>query len=101
MNMSTMSATAVSDWPTPTVFDQHRVEAGRLDQQHGLARAPGDTAQSGAGRRRSDEGGGRRDSSSMRVLSPRIEPPPRFDEDRSPARRASGRARAATGRSVR
>jgi hypothetical protein len=56
MNMSTMSETAVSDWPTPHRLDNHRVETRSLDEQHGLARTPGYAAQGDARRRRPDEG---------------------------------------------
>jgi len=52
-----MSATAVSDWPTPTVSTMTVSKPRRLGQQHGLARAPRHAAQGGAGRRRADERG--------------------------------------------
>ena len=42
--MSTISATAVSDWPTPTVSTMHRVEPGRLAEQDRLAGAARDAA---------------------------------------------------------
>ena len=56
-NMSTISATAVSDWPAPTVSTMHRVEPGRLAHQDRLAGAPRDAARARPGRGRADEGG--------------------------------------------
>ena len=54
-------------------LDEHDVEAGRLAQQHRLAGAAGDAAE------RAAAGDGRMNARapepSMRVLSPRIEPP--------------------------
>jgi hypothetical protein len=85
-----MSATAVSDCPTPTV-STITVEAGGLAEQHGLPGAAGDAAEGaldGDGRMKAS---GRRPSSSMRVLSPRMEPPDR-ELDGSTARTATSLA---------
>ena len=71
-----MSSTATSDWPTPTVSTSTTSKPGGLAQQHRLARAAGDAAERAAGRRRPDERRRARGRArSMRVLSPRIEPP--------------------------
>ena len=80
MNMSTMSETAVSDWPTPTVstITVSKPAASTSSMVSRVRRAtPPKVAPAGEGRMKAPC---RRDSSSMRVLSPRIEPPPRLDE---------------------
>ena len=80
MNMSTMSDTAVSDWPTPTVstITVSKPAASTSSMVSRVRRAtPPRVAPAGEGRMKAPC---RRDSSSMRVLSPRIEPPPRLDE---------------------
>ena len=56
-------------------LDEDHVEPGRLAHQHRLARLLRHAAERAAGRRGPDERGGRSESRSMRVLSPRIEPP--------------------------
>jgi hypothetical protein len=61
-------------------LDQHHVEARRLAQRHRLARAPGDAAQMRLAGRGADEGVRARASRSIRVLSPRIEPPVRAED---------------------
>ena len=76
-NRSVRSATATSLWPDADRLDQHHVEAGGLAQQQRLAGAAGHPAQlapDGEGR---TNAAGSRASSSIRVLSPRIEPPER------------------------
>ena len=92
MNMSTMSATAVSDWPTPTVSTStvSKPAASTSSMASRVRRAtPPRVVPAGDGRMNAAS---RRDSSSMRVLSPRIEPPPRLD-DGSTASTASDRPR--------
>ena len=56
-------------------LDDHDVEAGGLAHQHRFARLLGHAAQRAAGRAGADVGALVHDSRSMRVLSPRIEPP--------------------------
>ena len=97
MNMSTMSATAVSDCPTPTVstITVSKPAASTSSMVSRVRRAtPPKVAPAGDGRMKA---AGRRDSSSMRVLSPRIEPPPRLDEG-SMASTASDRPRSSRDR---
>src|SRR5262245_43604346 len=97
MNMSTMSATAVSDWPTPTVstISVSKPAASASSMASRVRRAtPPKVAPAGEGRMKA---AWRRDSSSIRVLSPRIEPPPRLDEG-SMASTASERPRSSSDR---
>ena len=78
-NMSTSSATAVSAWPTPTVSTNiasnpaasHSKMASRVRR----AMPPG-VSPAEDGRMKAS---GARANSAMRVLSPRIAPPPRFE----------------------
>ena len=77
--MSTISATAVSAWPTPTVSTStvsnpaasHSRIASRVRRATPPARSPAEDGRINAA--------GDRASSVMRVLSPRMAPPPRFD----------------------
>ena len=95
--MSTMSATAVSDWPTPTVstITVSKPAASTSSMASRVRRAtPPRVAPAGDGRMKAACW---RDSSSMRVLSPRIEPPPRLDEG-SIASTASERPRSSSAR---
>jgi hypothetical protein len=97
MNMSTMSETAVSDWPTPTVstITVSNPAASTSNIVSRVRRAtPPRVIPAGDGRMKASR---RRDSSSMRVLSPRIEPPPRLDEG-SIASTASDRPRSSSDR---
>jgi hypothetical protein len=48
MNMSTMSATAVSDWPTPTVSTTTTSKPAASDCRDRLAGPAGDAAEGGA-----------------------------------------------------
>ena len=85
-----MSATMVSDWPTPTVSTittsypaaSHKMIASRVRRA-----TPPSAARLGEGRIKAP---GSRLSRSIRVLSPRIEPPVRAD-DGSTARTATRR----------
>ena len=70
-----MPATWYSDWPDAHGFHQDDVVARRFAQQHGFAGFLGDATEGARGRRGADEAPSRRDSSSMRVLSPRMLPP--------------------------
>ena len=95
--MSTMSETAVSDWPTPTVstITVSKPAASTSSIASRVRRAtPPRVAPAGEGRMKAAVW---RDSSSMRVLSPRIEPPPRLDEG-SIASTASERPRSSSAR---
>ena len=74
-----MSATAVSDWPTPTVSTTITSKPARLAGQHRLPRAPGNAAQGVAGGRGADERLRRAGQLLHPVLSPRIEPPLRAE----------------------
>ena len=53
--VSTMSATAVSDWPDADRLDEHDVVAGRLHDDDRLAGRAGDAAERAGRRRRADE----------------------------------------------
>ena len=78
-NMSTISATAVSAWPTPTVSTNtasnpaasHSRIASRVRRATPPRLSPAEDGRIKAS--------GARASSAMRVLSPRIAPPPRFE----------------------
>ena len=86
--VSTMSATAVSDWPTPTVSTMmtSKPAASQTSMASRVRRAtPPRVPPDGDGRMNA---AGSRDRSFMRVLSPRIEPPERL-EDGSTARTAT------------
>ena len=77
--MSTISATAVSAWPTPTVSTNtasnpaasHNRMASRVRRATPPRLSPAEDGRIKAS--------GARASSAMRVLSPRIAPPPRFE----------------------
>src|SRR3954447_9111383 len=76
-NRSTMSATATSDWPTPIVstITTSKPNASHSSMASRVRRAtPPSWVPPGEGRMNAS---GWRDSSAMRVLSPRIEPPVR------------------------
>ncbi|PWC75614.1 hypothetical protein TSH64_12310 [Azospirillum sp. TSH64] len=80
MNRSTMSATAVSDWPTPTVSTTitSKPAASQTSIASRVRRAtPPSVAPAGEGRMKA---AGSRDRSTIRVLSPKIEPPVRCDD---------------------
>ena len=89
-NRSVMSATITSDWPTPTVSTRitskpaasHNAIASRVRRA-----TPPSAALDGLGRINAF---GCLDNRSIRVLSPRIDPPDRFD-DGSTARTATFR----------
>ena len=60
-------------------LDQHRVEPGRLADEDRFARAARDPAGLGTAEDGRMKASGARPSSAIRVLSPRIAPPPRFE----------------------
>ena len=90
--MSVISATIVSDWPTPTVSTSTtsapQASTSRIASRERRATPPS-AAWLGLGRMKAP---GARASRSMRVLSPRIDPPVRT-EDGSTASTASFRPR--------
>ncbi len=78
--MSVISATAVSDWPTPTVstITTSKPAASHSSSASRVRRAtPPSVSPAGLGRMKASL---RRLSSVMRVLSPRIEPPEILDD---------------------